>query len=498
MMEDVAKIDLSLLAPWQKFDVTYFFVLSRLSFHLKPGVVPKRPLTELDKKNKAVDKKWLYLPQRASAEPLYLPYRHGGMNLLPLSLLADIAQMVHALRLLTSNDPSTWQLSLNTLNTVVKKKIRREVEEEDVSEYLNGSTSGVFCVKTSDTTSMWTHLRSATRRLRSKINVCWQHSEGSVSLLLDGAMVSRTQVESQLHDAVRAHYLHRLLAKPDQGKVFKVTAETSAANHFMRAGNFTRFAEWRFIHRARLGVVPLNGCRRFGMGDKRCRRCGQADETLPHVLNHCRQHFPTMTRRHNAILDRLVKAMKMPPWTTIHCNQRELGQTHLQNQEVRLAPHQWQEPHCPLNTLHHPGRVNDSTHHRQLLRTRPTAPPRHHSWNSHMGWAMVQRGKAIICNADRVGLKAAKRKVRPIRHWIQRILGLSLLPVHLVKSIWTDVLRHPPQDRGCGEYLPAMRHFVKSFEKIWLVDNVRINLWNHYDNEGCRTTNAVEGYHSMI
>uniref|UniRef100_A0A914XJV7 MULE transposase domain-containing protein n=1 Tax=Plectus sambesii TaxID=2011161 RepID=A0A914XJV7_9BILA len=106
--------------------------------------------------------------------------------------------------------------------------------------------------------------------------------------------------------------------------------------------------------------------------------------------------------------------------------------------------------------------------------------------------------QAIVRNADRVGLKAAKRKVRPIRHWLQRILGLSLLPPHLVKSIWTEVLRHPPQDRGCREYLPAMRRFVKYFEKVWLSDDVRIELWNHFDNEGARTTNAVEGYHSMI
>uniref|UniRef100_A0A914WZQ3 MULE transposase domain-containing protein n=1 Tax=Plectus sambesii TaxID=2011161 RepID=A0A914WZQ3_9BILA len=106
--------------------------------------------------------------------------------------------------------------------------------------------------------------------------------------------------------------------------------------------------------------------------------------------------------------------------------------------------------------------------------------------------------QAIVRNADRVGLKAAKRKVHPIRHWIQRILCLSLLLAHLVQPIWSDVLRHPPRDRGCGEYLPVMRRFIKYFKKIWLADDVRIHLWNHYDNQGSRTTNAVEGYHLMI
>ena len=55
----------------------------------------------------------------------------------------------------------------------------------------------------------------------------------------------------------------------------------------MRTGLHTPFCDWRFIHRARLGVVPLNATRRFGTGDRRCRRCGHALETLPHVKNHC-------------------------------------------------------------------------------------------------------------------------------------------------------------------------------------------------------------------
>uniref|UniRef100_A0A914WV51 Reverse transcriptase domain-containing protein n=1 Tax=Plectus sambesii TaxID=2011161 RepID=A0A914WV51_9BILA len=306
MTADVNKIDASLLAPWQKFDAVNTFVLSRLSYHLKAGSVPKKSLDVLDKTIKAVGKKWLNLPQRAGAEPLYLSYKQGGVNLLPTNMLADVAQLAHALRLLTSNDPAIEQLALATLKAVVKKKIRREVEEGDVSEYLNGSTSGVFCVETSDTTSMWTRLRSATRRLRSKIDVCWQHSDGSINLLLDGAVVSRGQVESRLRDAVRAHYLHRLLAKPDQGKVYDVTSTTTAANHFMRAGNYTRFAEWRFIHRARLDVLPLNGARRFGPpGVKNCRR--------------------SITKRHNAILDRLTKAMRRPEAGSVLINQQLPG-----------------------------------------------------------------------------------------------------------------------------------------------------------------------------
>lgn len=88
----------------------------------------------------------------------------------------------------------------------------------------------------------------------------------------------------------------------------------------MKEGGFTRFADWRFIHRARLNYVPLNGNR-----DQRCRRCGHAKETLPHVLCHCPPHFQTITRRHNAILDRVVKAFNAPANTRVRINQTVPG-----------------------------------------------------------------------------------------------------------------------------------------------------------------------------
>ena len=112
-----------------------------------------------------------------------------------------------------------------------------------------------------------------------------------------------------LRDAVRLAYFKRLCSKPDQGKVFEVTSIWSVSNHFLRTGAFTRFADWRFVHRARLGCVPLNGTTRFGNGDKRCRRCGYVNETLSHVLNHCGPHSATIQRRHHAIVNRVAAAI---------------------------------------------------------------------------------------------------------------------------------------------------------------------------------------------
>ncbi|CAN7939796.1 unnamed protein product [Ixodes hexagonus] len=86
-------------------------------------------------------------------------------------------------------------------------------------------------------------------------------------------------------------------------------AADPAGSHFMRTGLYTRFAERRFIHRARLNLLPLNSARPWRRGgDQRCRRCGYASKTLPHVLNHCMPQSQAMTQRHNTVVERVNKA----------------------------------------------------------------------------------------------------------------------------------------------------------------------------------------------
>jgi hypothetical protein len=72
MTRNLEKINGSLLAPCQKIDAVNTVVMPCIFFHLKNGVVQKRLLNQLHKKIKTVAKKWINLPQRASAEILYL------------------------------------------------------------------------------------------------------------------------------------------------------------------------------------------------------------------------------------------------------------------------------------------------------------------------------------------------------------------------------------------------------------------------------------------
>ncbi|GIY90126.1 retrovirus-related Pol polyprotein from type-1 retrotransposable element R2 [Caerostris extrusa] len=61
----------------------------------------------------------------------------------------------------------------------------------------------------------------------------------------------------------------QLMNKASQGKVLKLVSLSPSSSHFMSDGSYTRFADWRFIHRARLNQVHLNGCQPW-MTDVAC------------------------------------------------------------------------------------------------------------------------------------------------------------------------------------------------------------------------------------
>ncbi|KYQ47779.1 hypothetical protein ALC60_13188 [Trachymyrmex zeteki] len=273
IVSDLRAVDRSLLAPWQKIEGT--FILPRLDFLLRGARVFKGPLTAVDLNIRRHVKSWLNLPQRANAEGVYMPA------------------------------PSC----------------------EDIASFLSGSLDGRM--RGGGEASLWSSARNAALRQSGRLSLRWRWAEATEEMELEcqgprGAAIkippgARGQVVNRLRSAVAEHYSNRLHSKPDQGKVFEVSSRSRVSNHFIRGGSFTRFADWRFIHKARLDVLPLNGARRWGTNDKRCRRCGEA---LPHVLCHCGIHSAAIQLRH-AILHRLWKATRL--LGVVRANQRVEG-----------------------------------------------------------------------------------------------------------------------------------------------------------------------------
>lgn len=332
ILEDLHKVNRSLLAPWQRVEVLSTFLLPRLDFLLRGGTVEKGPLKAVDLQIRRYVKSWLNLPQRASAEVVYLPPRWGGCGLLPLTDLADVLTVAHAYRMLTARDVAVRTLAWESLRGVVHRRVGHVPSCDEVASFLSGSLEGGM--RGGGEASTWSSARNAGRRQSERLSLRWKWASETEEMIVvcrgsRGSTVAvppaaRAQVVARLRAAVSHYYFSTLVRKPDQGKVFEVSSRAGVSNHFLRGGSFTRFADWRFVHRARLDVLPLNGARRWGEGgDRRCRRCGAAAETLPHVLGHCGVHSGAIQLRHDAVLHRLWKACRLPG--EVRVNQRVEG-----------------------------------------------------------------------------------------------------------------------------------------------------------------------------
>ncbi|CAN8006320.1 unnamed protein product, partial [Ixodes hexagonus] len=184
-------------------------------------------------------------------------------------------------------DPEVARLALDDLRGIVKARLRRGCDLPDAVLYLSCHNEGEFRRPATQLQSAWTEGRKSWGRL----NVSWELGPEGASIAVGGQVViprGQSKVMRSLRFQLAQQKDVRLHALPYQSKVMERVAADPAGSHFMRTILYTRFAEWGFIHRARLNLLPLNGAQPWRRGgDQWCRRCGYASETLPHVLNHC-------------------------------------------------------------------------------------------------------------------------------------------------------------------------------------------------------------------
>lgn len=119
-------------------------------------------------------------------------------------------------------------------------------------------------------------------------------------------------VQRFLNEARDEYRLEQLLQATDQGRAFHLARKHPSSSHWLRDDSFVSFADYRFSIKARLNLLPTKvAIRRAGKPhiDTTCPKCKQQPQTLGHVLNACTPNAGLMRARHNAILQRLSKAI---------------------------------------------------------------------------------------------------------------------------------------------------------------------------------------------
>ncbi|GFT23331.1 retrovirus-related Pol polyprotein from type-1 retrotransposable element R2 [Nephila pilipes] len=315
---DVEKVSESLLAPWQKLTAIRAHVLARAEFLCRNSHIRKRDVADLDKTLVRVGKKILNLPTRAN-NLVHLSCSKGGAALPEFRSLLDIHAVSHPFRLFASHDPNISGVAAESLRSVVRKMLLRDPTPGECCDFLNGKKDGDFARESGDISTQWSRARHSLQRLSCAIKFEWLFIEGTgyhlnIYRSPNPVCVSPSSagpVVWILRDEMESHFISQLAGLVDQGKTILAFSSHPASNHFLQAGDYTRFCDWNFLHRARLGCLQLNATRWFGNRDPRCRKCGYARETIPHVLNHCKPHSVAWRKRHDAIQNRVVRAIPL-------------------------------------------------------------------------------------------------------------------------------------------------------------------------------------------
>ena len=288
--DDVQTVMDSLLTPMQKLHAVRTHLLPKL-FHLVENTTPQQStLKQINSFLRKTTKRLCFLPVKATNAYIHLSRAHGGPGIPDLIWLRRNRVLVAFLQTMNSDDN-------------FKQKFCELVHQDDTAKMLD-------CINTNIKAGLHPILKEVSSSLQAycKTTGCqYQFALGpnnTVSLLKNGKAMPFPVTHLK---AVATNVpLWELLKCKNQGRFWETLQHTPAATK--NVYNFhTKMCDWRFIHRARLNLCPLNGAIVWSSAPKDCRRCQSATETLNHVTNSCSTQRKNMVKRHNAVRDHLEK-----------------------------------------------------------------------------------------------------------------------------------------------------------------------------------------------
>ena len=105
---------------------------------MQEGNIEREYLPTVDKNIKRLAKRWQHIPQRASAELVYVPPSQGGAGQLPLADQYNILTVAHAYRMLHARDTTVSELAKYLLGETVAKRLKRPANNTELAGCLSG------------------------------------------------------------------------------------------------------------------------------------------------------------------------------------------------------------------------------------------------------------------------------------------------------------------------------------------------------------------------
>ena len=330
LVEKLAKLNASLLAPWQKLEVYRAYLIPSLAHHLASGKVMKSCLTDLDDECALFLKSVANVPPNATRDFLYADRRIGGLGMTKLTDDCDIWILARATQLLDSQDSVIRTLCRNQLiRTVADKLPGRRPDELPINEFLSGDTKSVLMSQARESrgrTNLWTRARRAAKYLKVWIDVSSDESVYTKLKTRLGRIADDNSIEEEfivvesrkavrgLRTAVRFRHSVKLMEKPSQGRVARaLNMDPTSCRDITRMTAVRTelyFQDWHYIHAGRLGLLPLKGRPGAQGEDQLCRRCMKFKETTHHVVNGCPAGLVLARKRHDNVQSILTEALR--------------------------------------------------------------------------------------------------------------------------------------------------------------------------------------------
>lgn len=318
-VKDVLDIKDSGLMPSQKIDAIRTFIMPRFSFICHNTSPYVSDFKSLDRAIALTAKQVCNLPIFGTSRLLI----HGSVSKGGLGILRSVDEYyLHSIsgvfNLLSHPEKELRDLTFYNLTRSVNRWLGRSPENEDLSKFLNVCEDTDFKVlarQTGEYANLFTRYRKAVRYFAGMSIFINIDLTKSPILRIDCPLTSQilsfqTYQKKSVYSSLRRMILDNNCAKlateyPYQGRIMKVIASNNLNNKFTQDNKFCSAKGFRFIHRARLGLLPLGGTpmgKHTGLAPV-CRRCKLETETLSHVLGCCPFNKTGIVAKHNLILD---------------------------------------------------------------------------------------------------------------------------------------------------------------------------------------------------
>uniref|UniRef100_A0AC34G6P6 Uncharacterized protein n=1 Tax=Panagrolaimus sp. ES5 TaxID=591445 RepID=A0AC34G6P6_9BILA len=272
--KDLVKIRDSDLMPSQKLDAIRVFLIPRFSYLMQNSSPRVEDLAEYDRAISFAVKKICKIHLHGGALPyIYSPISHGGLGIPCVTDEYMLYSIVTVYKSLINKDPRMQSFGIERLKRTVEMWSGLEASPEVCGDYLSHRTPAeIDPFYTPKYTYMGnlSRYRNAVKNLgKLGINFDVQFSDtydislkvitpDQKTMIFDQSF--KGKIFASLRNIITENYFNQLITKyPNQVRMMHDISQSKLSNQFVRDGRYINSSSFRFVHRARLNLLPIGG-----------------------------------------------------------------------------------------------------------------------------------------------------------------------------------------------------------------------------------------------